>query len=50
MFVNYQQDDWLKKLVMAEFKANNNKLTSTKLSLFFIIQSLHPRISFNITD
>ena len=25
IFINYEQDDWLKKLVIAKFIANNNK-------------------------
>ena len=34
-FVNYQQDDWVDKLPMTEFAANNNNSLSTKLSPFF---------------
>ena len=37
-FVNYQQDDWSEKLGMAEFAANNNQSTSTKLSLFLLLK------------
>ncbi len=47
-FVNYQQDNWSDKLAIAEFKANNNELASTKLSPFFATKSLHPRMSFDI--
>ena len=32
---------------MAEFAANNNELTSTKLSSFFAIKNLYPYVSFN---
>ena len=46
-FVNYQQDDWPKKLAMAEFAANNNESASIKLSPFFATKGLHPRISFD---
>ena len=49
-FVKYQQDNWSKKLAMAEFITNNNKLASTKLSQFFASQDLHSRISFDIVD
>ena len=46
-FVNYQQDDWLGKLTMAKFAANNNESVFTKLSLFFATKGLHPRMSFD---
>ena len=46
-FVNYQQDDWLRKLAMLKFAANNNESTSTKLSPFFATKGFYPRISFN---
>ena len=47
IFINYQQNNCSKKLVMAKFAANNNKLASTKLSPFFAIKALHPYTSFN---
>ena len=46
-FINYQQDDWLGKLVMAKFAANNNELAFTKLSPFFATKSLHSSMSFD---
>ena len=46
-FVNYQQDDWSEKLVIAEFAANNNESVSTKPFLFFATRGLHPYISFD---
>ena len=49
-FVNYQQNDWVDKLLMAEFAANNNNSLSTRLSLFFASRGLHPRISFDVVD
>ena len=49
-FVNYQQDDWSKRLAMAEFAANNNESASTKLFPFFASKGLHPRMSFDIVD
>ena len=49
-FVNYQQDDWVDKLPMAEFAANNNDSSSTKLSPFFASRGLHPRMSFDVVD
>lgn len=35
---------------MAEFVTNNNKLTSTKLSLFFTTKSFYLCKNFNIID
>ena len=35
---------------MAEFVANNNDFSSTKLSLFFASKSLYSQISFNIIN
>ena len=46
-FVNYQQDDWLGKLAIIEFVANNNELASTKLSPFFATKSLYIYMSFD---
>ena len=47
-FVNYQQNDWVDKLPMAEFAANNNDSLSTRLSPFFASRGLHPRMSFDV--
>ena len=49
-FVKYQQDKWVDKLPMAEFAANNNDFSSTKLSPFFASRGLHLRMSFDIVD
>ena len=49
-FVNYQQDDWVDKLPMAEFAVNNNNFLSTRLSPFFASRGLHPRMSFDVVD
>ena len=35
---------------MAEFAANNNNSIFTKLSPFFALGGLHPRISFDVVD
>lgn len=48
IFINYQQDDWLKKLAIIEFAANNNKSTSIKPFLFFTTKDLHLFKSFDI--
>ncbi len=49
-FVNYQQDDLVDKLPMAEFAANNNISSSTKLSPFFTLRGLHPCMNFDVID
>lgn len=49
-FVNYWYDNWLSKLAIAEFIANNNKSTFIKLSLFFVTKSLYPFISFDLVE
>ena len=35
---------------MAEFAANNNDFSSTRLSPFFVSRGLHPRMSFDVVD
>lgn len=49
-FVNYQQNDWLEKLAISEFAANNNELASIKLSLFFVFKNLYSSMSFDIIN
>ena len=46
-FVNYHQDDLLRKLAIAEFAANNNKSASTELFSFFATKNLHLYMSFH---
>lgn len=41
-FVNYEQDNWIEKLAIAQFSANKNNLAFIKLSLFFAIKSCIP--------
>ena len=49
-FVNYQQDDRSDKLSIAEWAANNNNSTSTRLSPFFTSRGLHLYKSFDVVD
>lgn len=49
-FVNNQQDDWLDKLFIAEFIANNNNFAFIKLSSFFALRGLYLCISFDVID
>ena len=46
IFVNYPQNNWLRKLAIAKITANNNKSASTKLFLFFATKNFHLYISF----
>jgi len=41
-FVNYEQDDWVNLLPMAEFAYNNSVTTATGLSLFNANYGFHP--------
>lgn len=45
-FINYLQDNWADKLLMAEYVTKNGNFASTKLSLFFTVIDVYPRISF----
>jgi len=46
VFVNPQQDDWVKWLPMAEFTANNGTLETTKCTQFFTMQGTDPWMIF----
>lgn len=39
-----------KKLLIAKFTINNNKFSSIKLFLFFVLKSFYLQVSFNIVD
>jgi transposase InsO family protein len=45
-YVNYQQDDWVQFLPMAEFAANNHISETTGISPFFANYGLNPRMDF----
>jgi len=45
VFVNYQPDDWVQWLPLAEFAANNGISESTKCTPFIAIQGVDPRMS-----
>ncbi len=49
-FVNYQQEECVDKLPMAEFAVNNSIFLSTKLSLFFTSRGLHLCMRFDVID
>lgn len=45
MYVNYQQDDWVNMLPVAEFAYNNAQHTTTTVSPFYATYGYHPRFS-----
>jgi transposase InsO family protein len=45
-FVNYQQNDWVHWLPMAEFAANNHTSETTRHSPFYSNYGFHPRMTF----
>lgn len=47
-FLNYQQDNWIDFLPMAEFCYNNTVHSSTKHTPFFALTGTHPRFSIHI--
>ena len=46
-FVNYQQDDWVVYLPLAEFVHNNWKNASTGESPFYVLMGSHPRAEWS---
>lgn len=46
-YVNYQQDDWVKWLFMAEFAANNTESSTTRVTPFYANYGFYPRMSFD---
>ena len=47
-YVNYQQDDWVRYLHLAEFAANNQVSDTLGISPFFANLGFHPRCSFEL--
>ena len=46
-YVNYQQDDWVDWLPMAEFAGNRNYSQTTRISPFMANYGFEPRMSFD---
>jgi len=46
VFVDLQQDDWVKWLSLAEFAANNAMSETTQCTLFYLVQGVDPRMTF----
>ena len=46
VFVNFEQNNWARLLLMAEFAYNNAKNASTRHTLFELNCGYHPRVSY----
>ena len=49
-YVNYQQDDWVDLLPIAEFVYNNTPHTATGVTPFFANKGYHPRMTVSLED
>jgi hypothetical protein len=45
-FCNYEQDNWVELLPLAEFAYNNSVHASTRMTLFWAIYHRHPKMQF----
>ena len=51
LYINYQQDNWVSHLPLAEFAYNNTTLHSaTQVTPFFVNKGYHPRFKIRIDD
>ena len=48
-YCNYQQDNWLELLPLAEFAYNNAPSTTTGITPFFMNKGFHPNLSISIS-
>jgi hypothetical protein len=48
IFCDYQQDDWLQLLPLAEFAYNNARHSTTQVSPFFANHGYHPRCTIKV--
>ena len=48
IYVNYQQDDWVNLLPLAEFAYNNTSHSATMVTPFFANKGFHPKLKVSI--
>jgi len=49
-YVDYQQDDWVTMLPIAEFTYNNSVHSSTGVSPFYALYGYHPELTWDVDD
>ena len=49
-YIDYQQDDWVTKLAMAEFTYNNSVHSTTEQTSFYTMYGYHPEFTWDIKD
>src|SRR3984893_5683568 len=50
LYINYQQDNWVSLLPLAEFAYNNTPHSATQVTPFFANKGYHPRFEIGIDD
>src|SRR5882724_8479920 len=48
VYVNYQQDDWVNLLLLAEFAYNNTSHSATMVTPFFANKGFHPKLEVSL--
>ena len=48
MYINYQQDNWVNLLPLAEFAYNNTSQSATMVTPFFANKGFHPKLEVSL--
>jgi len=48
VYINYQQDDWVNLLPLAEFACNNTLHSATMVTPFFTNKGFHPKLEVSL--
>ena len=48
VYINYQQDDWVNLLLLAEFTYNNTSQSATMVTPFFTNKGFHPKLEVSL--